>query len=152
MKKQSKDVLLTTPITLFIGANADGENEGPSYAAVSLTPGFLGKIERLRGLVTANNLAYATIWDSPQQWGCDDGWNIHVNELRVSERGWYYTGSPKHCDYYVGTRSVTHEDTLRLIKEAQAADKAYAVHECDEAELIDEGILPVAEAAGKETL
>lgn len=130
------------PVTLYVGAFADGENASPSVAKVVLDPAFLARVERLRLLVATHRLATATIWDDPAAWGSDDGWNIQVGELRVSESGWHYTGSPKHCDYGVGTRCVSHEDTARLLAEARAAGRSYVLYECDEAELIEEGVLP----------
>lgn len=86
-----------SPFKLVVEAYATDEyGEGPSWAEVTVTPGFLQTLERLRRVCQDENLESVTVPQGPDLWDLEDDLRIRGDSLRVWRDDFWFDAHPKH--------------------------------------------------------
>lgn len=102
--------------TVYFGAYATDDNEGPLYARLEVTPDFLRTLERLRAMCSEHGLSEARINDAPGEWGpgaIEEEMRLTSPELVVTSHMFWFTDVPKHMPFHIETAC---EDIDRFIE------------------------------------
>lgn len=111
------------PFKLVVEAYATDEyGEGPSWAEVTVTPGFLQTLERLRRVCQDEKLESVTVPQGPDRWDLEDDLRIRGDSLRVWRDDFWFEAHPKHRDYSVESRSIFIDDLVRIAARVASND------------------------------
>lgn len=111
------------PFKLVVEAYATDEyGEGPSWAEVTVTPGFLQTLERLRRVCQDEKLESVTVPQGPDRWDLEDDLRIRGDSLRVWRDDFWFEAHPKHRDYSVETRSILIDHLIRVARKIASGD------------------------------
>jgi hypothetical protein len=95
------------PFTLVVAAQATDEfGEGPDYAEVSVTPGFIEHLLRLSRLCEEHGLESVTTPGAVDRWDREDELRIRGDSLRVWKDTFWFEAYPKHADYNVESAAI----------------------------------------------
>ena len=92
--------------TVYFGAYATNEFEGPLYARLDVTPDFILTLRRLRALCSEQRLAQARINDAPDEWGpgtIEEEMRLEAPELVVTPHMFWFTDTPRHMPFHIET-------------------------------------------------
>lgn len=120
---EAKRLPVFEPFKLVVEAYATDEyGEGPSWAEVTVTPGFLQTLERLRRVCQDEKLESVTVPQGPDRWDLEDDLRIRGDSLRVWRDDFWFEAHPKHRDYSVETRSILIDHMIRVARKIASGD------------------------------
>lgn len=107
--------LVEQPFVLLLEAfPCDEWGESPSFAVLDVDDSVVRTIGQARDMVRAQGLNNAELDFSGHQWSTDFGdmfsLNLRGDALQVWNHTWLLTARPKHCDYSIETRAISHEN------------------------------------------
>jgi hypothetical protein len=96
--------------TVYVGAYATDDGDGPQWARLTATPAFLGRLRQLRGLCLAQELTQLQVADVPFRWGFT--WPRHRTPLSncrlvVTPTTFFYTASPGRHVHSIQTEPLS---------------------------------------------
>ena len=102
----------------------------PDWAVIEVTPEFISRITRMRGICEKGGLAGVFDACGPDEWGGGDESTVQGDRLVVQKDLFFFHAHPRHADYDVETSDVNIEAFLAAV--ADPADKVpdgWAWHE-----------------------
>lgn len=103
--------------TLILGAHAVSDHaDGPAWARIELTEGFLQRVEQLSALCVEHSLRSVTTGDRPAEWDLEDELRLSYDRLEVHGESIWFSCSPKHGSYKCETRGIDLAQLMALFK------------------------------------
>ena len=95
--------------TVYLSARATDDGDGPLWARLCVTPAFVGRLQRLRGLCLAQDLRQLQVAECPLRWGPDStGYCLPLSNGRlvVTPTAFFYSASPGRRSYSIETEPL----------------------------------------------
>ena len=96
--------------TVYVGAYATDDGDGPQWARLTATPAFLCRLQQLRGLCLAQELTQLQIADVPFRWGPSrTRYSTPLANCRlvVTPTAFFYTASPGRHVHSIQSEPLT---------------------------------------------
>jgi len=102
--------------TVYLQAYATDDGNGPGYARLEVTPGFIHQVQAVRALCKEIGLTEARISGAPEQWGpgtSEEELRLTAPELVVTPTMFWFEDVPQHMPFHIETAC---EDIDRFVE------------------------------------